>query len=168
VSRISDINPAEVDLEDRVMEKGINRCAHVMKGGRRFGFSALVVAGDGKGIVGYGFGKATDVPGAIEKASKDARKRLIRAPITATGSIPHTIRAKFCASKVLMMPASEGTGVIAGAAIRSVLEMAGYKNVLAKSLGSNNPINLVKAAIEALAGLRTKEEVAALRGVTLE
>ena len=145
----------------------INRCAAVVKGGRRFSFSALVVVGDREGVVGYGFGKARQVPGAKEKADKDGRKHLIRVPINALGSIPHDVTGEFCGSKVRLIPASEGTGIIAGASVRAVAEMAGIRNLLTKSYGSNNPINLVKATPAALAQLRTPEEVAALRGVEL-
>ena len=163
----SEIDPREVRLEDRVIEKGIKRCASVMRGGRRFSFSAIVVAGDGNGVVGYGFGKAKDVPSAVEKATKNARKDLIRVPLV-NATLPHTVTGRFGAARVLLKPASPGTGVIAGATVRAVLEMAGVRNVLTKSYGSNNPINLIKATFEGLRQLRTREHVAAVRGVELE
>ena len=143
----------------------INRCAAVVKGGRRFSFSALVVVGDREGVVGYGFGKARQVPGAKEKADKDGRKHLIRVPITPWGSIPHEVTGEFCGAVVRLIPASEGTGIIAGTSVRAVAEMAGIKNMLSKSMGSTNPINLVKATLDALSQLRTPEEVKELRGV---
>jgi len=161
------IDPRSVELEERTVEKGINRCAKVMKGGRRFSFSALVVAGNRNGVVGYGFGKANDVPSAIDKANKDARKNLIRVPLSGD-TIPHRILGRFGAAKVLLMPAAPGTGVIAGSCIRPVLELVGIKNVLTKSFGSNNAINLVKATIAGLEKLRDPQAVAKLRGVELD
>ena len=146
---------------------GINRCAAVVKGGRRFSFSALVVVGDREGIVGYGFGKARQVPNSVEKAGKDGRKHLQRVPVTAWGSIPHEVIGEYCSARVKLIPASEGTGIIAGTSVRAVAEMAGIKNLLSKSYGSTNPVNLVKATLAALAQLRTPEEVAELRGVEL-
>jgi len=143
----------------------INRCSAVVKGGRRFSFSALSVAGTRDGVVGYGFGKARQVPPAIEKAAKDTRKHLLRVPITADGSIPHEVSARFCGSSLRLIPARAGTGIIAGAAVRAVCEMAGIRNILTKAYGSTNPMNLVKATISALSELRTREQVAALRGV---
>ena len=137
-----------------------------MKGGRRFSFSAIVVCGNGKGTVGYGFGKAKDVPSAVDKATKDARRNLIRVPVV-NGTLPHALIARFGAARVLLKPASPGTGVIAGATVRAVLEMAGFRNVLTKSFGSNNPINLIKAIFDGLAHLRTRDQVAALRGVDI-
>ncbi len=145
----------------------VNRCAAVVKGGRRFSFSALVVVGDREGVVGYGFGKARQVPGAVEKGNKDGRKHLQRVPLTAWGSIPHEVVGEFCAARVKLIPASSGTGIIAGASVRAVAEMSGIKNLLSKSYGSTNPINLVKATLAALSQLRTNEEAAALRGVQL-
>tara|TARA_R110002126_G_scaffold3933_1_gene21643 strand:+ start:11841 stop:12353 length:513 start_codon:yes stop_codon:yes gene_type:complete len=145
----------------------VNRCAAVVKGGRRFSFSALVVMGDREGVVGYGFGKARQVPNSVEKANKDGRKHLLRVPITAWGSIPHEVIGEFCAARVKLIPASSGTGIIAGTSVRAVAEMAGIKNLLSKSMGSTNPINLVKATLDALAQLRTPEEVKELRGVEL-
>lgn len=161
------IDPRGLELEDRVVEKGINRCAKVMKGGRRFSFSALVVTGDRNGVVGYGFGKANDVPGAMEKANKDARRNLVRVALEGD-TLPHRVMGRFGAARVLLVPASPGTGVIAGPCVRPVLELVGVKNVLTKSYGSNNPINIVKAVMNALEQMRSVEQVSALRGVELE
>ncbi len=145
----------------------INRSAAVVKGGRRFSFSALTVAGNRDGIVGIGYGKARQVPGAIEKANKDARKHLQRVPLTPEGSIPHEVTGRYCGAIIRLVPAGAGTGIIAGASARAVCEMAGVKNILSKSYGSNNPVNLIKATLDALAQLRTREQVAQLRGVSL-
>ena len=145
----------------------INRSAAVVKGGRRFSFSALSVAGNRGGLVGHGFGKARQVPNAIEKANKDARKHLMRVPLDAQGTIPHEITGRYCGSIIRMIPASPGTGIIAGSAVRAVCEMAGIKDILTKAYGSTNPVNLVKAAFHALAQLRTPETIAELRGVKL-
>ncbi|MCP3916906.1 MAG: 30S ribosomal protein S5 [bacterium] len=145
----------------------INRCAAVVKGGRRFSFSALVVVGNRNGIVGYGFGKARQVPGAVEKGNKDGRKHLQRVPLTKEKSIPHEVLGEFCSARIKLIPAPEGTGIIAGTSVRQVAEMAGIQNLLSKSYGSTNPINLVKATLDALAQLRTDEEVASLRGIAL-
>ena len=145
----------------------INRCAVVVKGGRRFSFSALQISGTRGGVVGAGFGKARQVPGAIEKAAKDARKHLIRVPLDPNGSIPHAVTGIYCGSRIRLLPASAGTGIIAGASVRSVCEMAGVKNILTKAYGSTNPVNLVKATLSGLSQLRTSEAVAALRGVEL-
>ena len=143
----------------------VNRCAAVVKGGRRFSFSALVVVGDREGVVGYGFGKARQVPGAVEKANKDGRKHLQRIPLNEVGSIPHEVIGEFCGARVKLIPASDGTGIIAGASVRAVSEMAGIRNLLSKSYGSTNPINLVKATLDALSQLRTTDQVKTLRGV---
>ena len=144
----------------------IRRCAAVVKGGRRFSFNALVVVGNKNGQVSWGYGKANEVPPAVEKGVKDAQKQMKR--ISLRGStIPHTVIGRFGAATVLMMPASPGTGVIAGGAVRAVVEAAGIKDVLTKSFGSPNKLNLVKAAINGLEQLRTKEEISRLRGVQL-
>ena len=143
----------------------VNRCAVVVKGGRRFSFAALSVSGNREGVVGLGYGKGRQVPGAIEKAARDARKHLMRVPVTDGGSIPHEVEASFGAARVRMIPAAPGTGIIAGASVRAVCEMCGIKNVLTKAYGSKNPVNLVKATLEALGQVRTREEIRALRGV---
>ena len=155
---------AELETISEILLK-INRSAAVVKGGRRFSFSALSVAGNRDGVVGHGFGKARQVPAAIEKAAKDARKHMMRVQVTGEGTIHHEVTGRHCGSSVLLIPASAGTGIIAGASVRAVCEMAGIKNILTKSHGSTNPINLVKATFHALSQLRTPEEVAALRGV---
>jgi len=145
----------------------VNRSAAVVKGGRRFSFAALTVSGNRGGTVGQGFGKARQVPNAIEKATKDARKHMIRVPVTPQGTIPHEVEGRYCGSKVRLIPAAPGTGVIAGSSVRAVCEMAGVKNILSKAYGSTNPVNLVKATFQALTQLRTREQVAGLRGVEL-
>jgi len=157
------INASEMNLTDRVVH--ISRVAKVVKGGRRFSFSALVVVGDGNGCVGYGLGKANEVPEAIRKGVEQAKKNLIKVPIVAGQTIPFEILGCFGAGKVLMMPASAGTGVIAGGAARAVFESAGLHNILAKCLGSNNPHNVVKAAFAGLSRLKTPEELMARRGL---
>jgi small subunit ribosomal protein S5 len=153
------------DLSENTIK--INRSAAVVKGGRRFSFSALTVSGNRAGVVGHGYGKARQVPAAIEKAGKDAKKHLMRVPLNAAGSIPHEVTGRFCGAEIRLVPASEGTGIIAGASVRAVCEAAGVRNILTKSYGSTNPINLLKATFQALAQLRTPEDVAALRGVEL-
>lgn len=144
----------------------IRRCAAVVKGGRRFSFNALVVVGDGRGRVAWGYGKANEVPPAVEKGVKDAHKQMNKVNLRG-GTIPHAVIGKFGASKVVMLPASPGTGVIAGGAVRAVVQAAGVTDILTKVYGSTNKLNLVKATIEGLKQLRTKDEVARLRGVSL-
>ena len=144
----------------------IKRCAAVVKGGRRFSFAAMVVVGDGKGKVGCGYGKANEVPPSVEKANKHATRTMIEVPLV-EGSIPHEVKGRFGAAKVVLLPAGPGTGIIAGSAVRAVCEAVGLKNILTKSFGSNNPVTLVKATINALEQLRTAEDVQRLRGVEL-
>ncbi|MEM1061031.1 MAG: 30S ribosomal protein S5 [Planctomycetota bacterium] len=144
----------------------IRRCSCVVKGGRRFSFAAVTVVGDGAGRVGYGYGKGSEVPSAIEKANKAASRGMITVPIV-ENTIPHAVKGRFRASRVLLLPASPGTGIIAGDAVRAVVESAGITDILTKSFGSNNQLNVVKAVFEALQSLRTKETVARLRGVEL-
>jgi small subunit ribosomal protein S5 len=152
------------ELIDKVVK--IRRCAAVVKGGRRFSFTALVVVGDGRGKVGWGYGKANEVPPAVEKAIKDGARNMHDVPMSGT-SIPHTIQGHYGAARVVLVPASPGTGVIAGAAVRAVCEACGIRDILTKAFGSSNPINLVKAAINALRQLRSQGEVERLRGVSL-
>lgn len=151
------------DLEERVVQ--INRVSKVVKGGRRFSFSTVVVVGDGKGHVGVGMGKAGEVPEAIRKGVEAAKKNVIRVPL-AGATIPHEVQTSFSSSKVRLLPASPGTGVIAGRSVRPVIEAAGIKDILSKRYGSNNPINVVKAAFQALSELTSLEDQARLRGMT--
>jgi small subunit ribosomal protein S5 len=144
----------------------VRRCACVVKGGRRFSFTALVVVGNGRGQVGWGYGKAVEVPLAVEKATKAANRNQVRIPVVGT-TIPHQVIGTYRSSQVILIPARPGTGIIAGEATRSVVESAGITDILSKSFGSTNPMNLVKATIEGLKQLRTREDVARLRGVEL-
>ena len=159
------IKPAETELKEKMVH--LNRVAKVTKGGRTFSFAAVVVVGDGNGTVGQGLGKARDVSEAIAKAVDDAKKNLVKFPLH-NGTIPHAQRGKYGAGKVLIKPASDGTGVIAGGAMRAVLEIAGVHNVLAKSQGSSNPHNVVKATIDALRKLRSPMDIARQRGIDME
>lgn len=158
------VDPEGLVLEETVVR--INRTAAVVKGGRRFSFSALVVVGNGNGIVGWGFGKANEVPPSVEKAVKDARKRLVRVPVVGT-TIPHKAKGEYASSEVVLIPAAPGTGVAAGQAVRAVCDRSGIRDILMKSFGSNNPVNLVKATFDALAMIRSKKQCEELRGVSL-
>jgi small subunit ribosomal protein S5 len=158
------IDPSKLTLEERVVQ--INRVAKVVKGGRRFSFSAVVVVGDGNGHVGAGLGKAGEVPEAIRKGVEDAKKHLIRVPLVGT-TIPHEVRQQYGASTVMLKPASQGTGVIAGGSVRAVVEAAGVRDILSKSLGSTNPVNVVRATLEGLRAMHSAEELSARRGKPL-
>ncbi len=160
------IDAESLDLKERVVT--INRVTKVVKGGRTFRFAALVVVGDGKGHVGVGLGKATEIPDAIRKGKEDAKKNLIYVERNQNDSIYHDMIGKFGSASVLLKPAKEGTGVIAGGSVRAVLELMGIRNILTKSLGSNNKRNVVNATIEALRQIKTPEQVARLRGKTVE
>jgi small subunit ribosomal protein S5 len=154
------VNPEELNLKDKVVF--INRVAKVVKGGKRFNFCALVVVGDGQGWVGIGKGKAVEVPVAISKAVEHAKKHLVRIPLR-EGTIPHEVHGRFGGEHVLLKPASEGTGIIAGGAVRAVVEMAGARNIIAKTLGRGNPFNTVRATLDGLCQLRDPDEVARIR-----
>lgn len=156
---------ARSDTIDKTVQ--IKRCAAVVKGGRRFSFAAMVVSGDGKGRVGWGYGKANEVPPAVEKAQKQASRTMITVPLQEGDTIPHKVEARFGAAKVMLMPAEAGTGIIAGAAVRAVCEAAGIHNVITKSFGTNNQVTVVKATIKALELLRVQQDVERLRGVSL-
>jgi small subunit ribosomal protein S5 len=161
---VARIDANKLALEERVVQ--INRVAKVVKGGRRFSFSAVVVVGDGAGHVGVGIGKAGEVPESIRKGVEDAKKNLIRIPMVGT-TIPHEVNVEYSASRVMLKPASQGTGVIAGGSVRAVLEAVGVRDILSKVYGSTNPVNVSRATIEALRGLHSAEELSARRGVKL-
>lgn len=160
------IDPSQLELEDNVVT--IKRVTKVVKGGRNMRFTALVVVGDKNGHVGAGLGKATEIPEAIRKGKEDAIKKLVEVPIDENGSVPHDFTGKYGSASVLIKKAPEGTGIIAGGPARAVLDLAGYKNIRTKSLGSNNKQNVVLAAIEGLKNLKTPEEVAKARGISVE
>ena len=154
------------ELEERVVY--INRVSKVVKGGRRFGLTALVVVGDGNGRVGVGMGKSQEVPIAIKKGVEDAKKNMFTVPLTAEGTLPHEIMGEYGAGRVLIKPAVPGTGVMAGGPVRAIMELAGVKNVITKSLGTNNAMNIVKAAAEGMKAMESPEQVAARRGITVD
>ena len=158
----------ETREKDGILEKvvKIRRCAAVVKGGRRFSFAALVVVGDGKGNVGCGYGKANEVPPSVDKSAKDGRRSMMKVTLVGT-TIPHEVHGRYGTARVVLVPARPGTGIIAGAAVRAVCEACGIHDILTKSFSSNNPLNLVKATLNALQQIRSKEEVARLRGVNL-
>jgi small subunit ribosomal protein S5 len=161
---VARIDPNKLALEERVVQ--INRVAKVVRGGRRFSFSAVIVVGDGAGHVGVGLGKAGEVPEAIRKGVEDAKKHLIRIPTIGT-TIPHEVRTAYSASRVMLRPASQGTGVIAGGSVRAVVEAAGIRDILSKVTGSTNPVNVTRATLEALRELKSPEQLSARRGVPI-
>lgn len=163
-ANVNTVKASEIELQEKVV--AINRVAKVVKGGRRFSFAALVVVGNGDGVAGYGLGKANEVQDAIQKGIEDAKKNLVQVPII-NRTVPHPIIGKFGAAKVMLKPATKGTGIIAGGGARAVLEAVGIKNVLAKSQGSNNPGNVVRATFDALLSMRDAKSVAEQRGVSL-
>lgn len=160
------INAETLDIKEKVVK--ISRVAKVVKGGRNFRFSVVVVVGDKNGHVGVGTGKATEIPEAVRKGVEDAKKQLIKVPVVHNDTIPHEIMGEFGSGKVLMKPAREGTGVIAGGPVRAVLELAGIRNIRTKTIGSNNAKNVVSAAMQGLSSLKTAEDFARLRGKTVE
>ncbi|MGX7025746.1 30S ribosomal protein S5 [Vagococcus hydrophili] len=162
---MTNIDARQFDLEDRVV--AINRVSKVVKGGRRLRFAALVVVGDRNGHVGFGTGKAQEVPEAIRKAVEDAKKNLIEVPMVGS-TIPHEVIGSFCGGRILMKPAVAGSGVAAGGPVRAVLELAGISDITSKSLGSNTPVNVVRATVEGLNRLKRAEEVAELRGISVD
>ncbi|MDR9366474.1 MAG: 30S ribosomal protein S5 [Balneolaceae bacterium] len=166
VRRKHNIPAANLNLEEKLVH--INRVAKVVKGGRRFSFNAIVVVGNGEGVVGHGLGKANEVSDAIQKGFDNAKKNLIKVPLTKTGSIHHPVVGKAGAGKVLLRPASDGTGVIAGGAVKAILDVAGVQNILSKSLGSPNPHNMVKAAYVALKQVTDPVDVAQRRGISVQ
>lgn len=166
LDNIERVKPGGLELKDRLV--AVNRVTKVTKGGRAFGFSAIVVVGDEAGVIGYGLGKSKEVATAISKAVEDAKKNLVRIPVTKEGTIHHETSARFGGADIFMRPAAHGTGVIAGNTVRIVVESAGIKDILTKSKGSSNPHNMVKATFKALLDIRTPEEIARMRGVSLD
>lgn len=165
IDNVEKVKPGGLELKDRLV--AVNRVTKVTKGGRAFGFSAIVVVGDEAGVIGFGLGKAKEVATAIAKAVEDAKKNLVRVPVT-HATIPHETTARYGGADIFLRPAAEGTGLIAGGAVRAVLESAGVRDILSKSKGSSNPHNVVKATFRALLDMRTPEEIARMRGITLD